>query len=250
MKIGKDLFHERSQGHRLQVQFHPARLQRGNGEQILDQQVQPLGVARDDLEETLGHLRIIARAVQQRLDVALDERQRRAQFMADVGDEFLARAFELLEPRQIMEDEDRALAFTGGIGDHGGVDLQPAFVQIGQPQFMFKHLALGLDAFDQLREFVQPQRLHDRLAAQLGLQAEQVLERAVGEINLPVAVEQQQPFQHRVEQHLLLRLGVTRRLLLLPAENIHLRLNLPLLAQIFLPPCEMQGDQCCQRKQG
>ena len=122
MQVGENFFHERTQFHRLQIQFHPAGFQRGNREQILDEQIQPLRVALDDFEKTLGHVGIVARAVEQRFDVALDERKRRAQFVADVGDEFLARAFELLEPRQIVEDQNRPFAFAGGIGDDGGVD--------------------------------------------------------------------------------------------------------------------------------
>ena len=115
-QIGQNFFRQRTQFDRLQIQFDPAGFQRGNGEQILDEQVEPLGVALDDFQETLGDFGIVARAVEQRFDVALDERERRAQFVADVGDEFLARAFELLEPRQIVEDQDRAFAFAGGIG--------------------------------------------------------------------------------------------------------------------------------------
>ena len=115
-------------------------------EQILDEQIQPLGVALDDFQKALGDFGIVARAVEQRLDVALDERERRAQFVADVGDKFLARAFELFEPRQVVENQNRAFAFAGGIGDDGGVDLQPAFAQLRQLEFVIKNLSLGLDA--------------------------------------------------------------------------------------------------------
>ena len=174
---------------------------------------------------------IVARAVEQRFDVAFDERKRRAQFVADVGDKFLARAFELLEPRQIVENQNRPFAFAGGIGDDGGVDLQPAFAQVRQLQFVIENLPFGLDALDEFGQFVQAQRLHDGFAAQFGFEAEQIFEGAVGEINFPVAVEQQQAFEHGIEQHLLLRLGVNRRLLLPALGFLHLRRALALLAR-------------------
>ena len=151
LEVGENLFHERTQRDRLQIQFHPAGFQRGNGEQILDEQIQPLRVALDDFEKALGDFGIVARAVEQRFDVALDERERRAQFVADVGDEFLARAFELLEPRQIVKDENGAFAFAGGVGDDGGVDLQPAFAQFRQLQFVIENLPFAFDALDERR---------------------------------------------------------------------------------------------------
>jgi hypothetical protein len=89
---------------------------------------------------------------------------------------------------------------------------------------------------------VQAERFHDGFAAQLGLDAEQVFEGAVGEVNLPVPVEQQQAFEHGVEQNLLLRLGVNRCLLLPPLKILHVRLQLLLLSAEFLPPPEMDSN--------
>jgi hypothetical protein len=89
---------------------------------------------------------------------------------------------------------------------------------------------------------VQAERFHDGFAAQLGLDAEQIFEGAVGEINLPVPIEQQQAFEHGIEQNLLLRLGVNRRLLLTPLEILHVRVQLHLLAAEFLPPPEMNSN--------
>jgi len=60
-------------------------------------------------------------------DEALDQGEGRAQLMADVRDEFLAGVLELLEPRQIMKDEDRPALRSGPIKHRGGVDLKPAF---------------------------------------------------------------------------------------------------------------------------
>jgi len=85
------------------------------------------------------------------------------------------------------------------------------------------------------------QGFHDGFAAQLGFQAEKIFERAVGEINPAVAVEQKQTLQHAVEQDLLLGLGVNRRLLVPPLKLRHLCLHLPPLAEKFMPPPEMNS---------
>ncbi len=242
IQVGENFFDQRAQFNRLQIQLHPPGFERGNRQQILDQQIQPLRIALDDFEKALGDLRVVARAVEQRFDVAFDERKRRAQFVADVGDKILARAFKLLEPRHIVKDENRALAFAGGIGDDGGVDPQPAPAQFRQLEFVVKNLSLGLDARDQFGEFVQAQCLHDRLAAQLGFQIEQVLERAVGEVDPAFAVEQQQAFEHGIEQNLLLRLRINGCLLLASAAFLHLGVNLLPLTKKSLPPREMDCD--------
>jgi len=83
------------------------------------------------------------------------------------------------------------------------------------------------------------QGFHDGLAAQLGFQAEKIFERAVGEVNPAVAVEQEQALQHAVEQDLLLGLGVSRRLLVPPLKLLHLGLHLPPLVKKFMPPPEV-----------
>ena len=97
---------------------------------------------------------------------------------------------------------------------------------------------------------MQAQRFHDGFAAQLGFEAEQIFEGAVGEVNPAVAIEQQQAFEHGVEQDLLLRLGVNRRLLLPPLQILHLRLHLPLLAAEFLPPPEMDPTAAASADDG
>ena len=53
-------------------------------------------------------LGIVLRAVEQRFDVAFDERQRGAEFVADVGDELLARPLELFQAGEIVKDQDGA----------------------------------------------------------------------------------------------------------------------------------------------
>ena len=53
-EVGQNFFGERTQRDGLQTQFDPSGFQRGNGEQILNEQVEPAGVAFDDFEKTFG----------------------------------------------------------------------------------------------------------------------------------------------------------------------------------------------------
>jgi hypothetical protein len=94
------------------------------------------------------------------------------------------------------------------------------------------------------------QGFHDGFAAQLGFQAEKIFERAIGEVNPAVAVEQKQPLQHAVEQDLLLGLGVSRRLLLPSLKLLHLGLHLPPLVEKFMPPPEMNSHGGGKGKNG
>ena len=77
-------------------------------QQILDQPLHPLRVPRDDLEEP-PPLVLVGVALRQRLDVAADRGQRRAQLVRHVGDEVAA---DLIRPAQlgdVVQHEDDAV---------------------------------------------------------------------------------------------------------------------------------------------
>ena len=135
-----------SEGHGLEVQFDAAGFQFGNGEQIFDEQPEPVGVAVNGLQEPGGDFGVVPRAVEQRFDVALDEGQRGAEFMADVGDELLAGVFELLEAGEIVEDQNGALAASLVVEDGGGINLQPALGRPGQLHLKARAPASGCRA--------------------------------------------------------------------------------------------------------
>ena len=61
---------------------------------------------------------------------------------------------------------------------------------------------------------MQAQRFHDGFSAQIGAHAKQAFERAVGELDPPGFIQQQQALDHAVEQDLLL--GLELEGLLLP----------------------------------
>ena len=104
----------------------------------------------DGLQESRRHGRVVFRALEERLDVALDHGERRAQLVADVGDEFLARVFQLFEPRQVVEHENHSLWFPVPLAQRGGVDLQTAVIEAGQFQFEAEHLTFRAHPAGQL----------------------------------------------------------------------------------------------------
>ena len=65
----------------------------------------------------------------------------------------------------------------------------------------------------ELREFVLAQYFEQGLAADVNGDAEESDERAIGQLNATIAVEQEQPFDHAVEQRLLLGIDFPRLLL-------------------------------------
>ena len=76
----------------LALLLHP-----GQGQQVLENGVQTLGVLGDDPEELLPLLAVVHGAVQQRLDVALDGSDGRFQLVRDVGHELAADTFQPLQ---------------------------------------------------------------------------------------------------------------------------------------------------------
>ena len=105
----------------MHVHHDPAGFEPGNREQVLDEVGEPIRVLLDGLEESRGDLGIIFRAVNESLDVALDHGKRRAQFMADVGEEL---RFQLVQLAQLavelfhlgMGRFQFAFSLAGGLG--------------------------------------------------------------------------------------------------------------------------------------
>ena len=62
----------------------------GNGEQVFEQQGEPLHIAMDRPERHSGHLGIFCGPIQQRFHIAIDDRNRSAEFMRNIRHEFPA----------------------------------------------------------------------------------------------------------------------------------------------------------------
>ena len=75
------LGHHFGHPHRGQPQRDLAELDVRQIGQVVEQPAQPLGVTEGDLQEALGVLSLLQRAGQQRLEIALDRGERRAQLV-------------------------------------------------------------------------------------------------------------------------------------------------------------------------
>ena len=80
--------------HGLRRDLDLARFEIGQRQQIFGQAAEPFGVALDDFEKLPAVFGFRRRRVEQGFDVAVNGRQRRAQFMRNVGDEIGADRFE------------------------------------------------------------------------------------------------------------------------------------------------------------
>ena len=78
-------------------------------QQVLDEPLHARRMPRDDLEEA-RRLGFVFRSVEQRLHVAADRRQRRAQFVRHVGDEVPPDAVGPSQVGDVVQHEHRAAA--------------------------------------------------------------------------------------------------------------------------------------------
>src|SRR5208337_146707 len=131
-----------------QVEFDAAGFQLGDGQEVLDEEFEPLRVAVNSLEKAGGDVRVVFGAVNQGFDIAFDQGKGSAQFMADVGHEFFTCAFELLKAGQIVKDEDGAVAAAIPVGDRGAIDLNPALVSATELEFVAEDLLLRAQELD------------------------------------------------------------------------------------------------------
>ena len=111
---GLALEHRRHPGdHVTQVEPHrrqrdAAALDVGELQQVVDEPVQPLGVRAGHLEEPPRVRVIVERAVQERLQVALDAGERRPELVGDVGHELAPDPLEPAELGHVVEYQEDA----------------------------------------------------------------------------------------------------------------------------------------------
>ena len=148
-EILQDLGDDRGKRDGLEVELDAARFQFRNGEQVFDEQPEPLSVAVNGLQEPGGDFGVVTGAIEERFDAAFDEGKRGTEFMADVGNELLAGILKLLEAGQVMKDQNGAVAATMAVQDSGGVNLQPALVRPRQLQLKAQHLFLRVEGTDE-----------------------------------------------------------------------------------------------------
>ena len=85
-----------------------AAFQLADGEYVVDQAREALGLQHDDLEEFFRHGGIVDRPVQERFHKALDGGERRFQFVGNVGDKVRAHLLEAAQFGDVLDHGQRA----------------------------------------------------------------------------------------------------------------------------------------------
>ena len=101
-----DLAHDRDEIDRRVGPLMRAQLDARQRKQIVDQPRHAPGLRLHDAEEAFARRRIVARRALQRFDEARERRKRRAQLMADVGDEVGAHLLDPPDRGEIMDGDD------------------------------------------------------------------------------------------------------------------------------------------------
>jgi hypothetical protein len=140
------------------------------GQEVVDQPRHAACLGQHDAEEAVARLGIVAGGPLDRLDEADDGGERRAQFVAGIGDEIGPQLFQpplLREVAQRQQDEvgAAAVARLGCDGDGRRLDAEPA--GDGHPLGIVDDLraVAGERAAHDLDHFRRPQRQGERLAA-------------------------------------------------------------------------------------
>ena len=138
--------------------------------------------------------------VEQRLDVALDDGEGRAQLVADIGHEFLPQILQPLEPGEVVEHENGTAMAALFFADRHAVDLQETLMEVGQHELPLHDAVLLLQLLDQLVGLVDADGLHDGLALWIVGQLEQPAEGRVGKLDDAFLVRDQHTLGHVGEQ--------------------------------------------------
>src|SRR5689334_1662121 len=119
-------------------------------EQILDQKSKAGCVFFDFLQKTRRDGWIIFRAIKQSLDIPFDQRERGAEFVADVRDEFTPYVFQFFEPGEIVEYHHDPAALVFQPANPSRIDLEKApLLKPGNREFELANLSLLRHAFRQ-----------------------------------------------------------------------------------------------------
>ena len=114
------------QRHRLQPQAGVLGFEARQGQQVLQDDMEPVGMALDGAQKPvpvgLGQLPVV---IDQSLDIALDDRQRRAQLVRDVGDEIPPQRLQIPLTGDVVQHAQHPLfprVVPGGDEGAGGLD--------------------------------------------------------------------------------------------------------------------------------
>jgi hypothetical protein len=205
----------------------------------------------DCFKKPIVRVRIIFCAIEKGFNKAFDQSQRRAEFVGNVGDEFAARVFELLNARHVVEDENAAINTAGTTGKNGGGNFEGAGVFAGKFKFDTAKLPFLLDLFPKFEEFVGAKCFENGFAAKIAVEAEKFAQALVDGLNAAEAVEEKKAFRHAVKKGLALSFSAFVGEFFVIAQAV----NFALLffgflfedATMFSPtPLDKNGGQGCE----
>src|ERR1043166_2343333 len=190
----------------LQVQNNPSAFQARDGQQIFNQIGETVSVLLDGVQKAGRQRRVVLCALEKRFDKTLNQRKRRAQFMADVGEKFLARVLQLSQARQIVKHENRSLLRPMGVKHRGRADLDPSLVHARQLDFRTAYRTLAPEALGDGGQFLQAKGLENRLAPHIIRKPAEPLQGLIDQLDAARAVQNEHALGHAVEEDLLLGL--------------------------------------------
>ncbi len=202
LEILQHPFHHRTDGTPMEVHHRLPGFELGDGEQIVNEKGEAVGVLLDGAQEPFRHLRIRRGPVDERLDEALDQRQRRAQFMTDIRHELPPGPLQLLQPGEIVKDQDHPGPTLRFIREGGGVHLQNRDRSTVQLQLQPKRLPLAPSATREIREFMAPHRLDQSPAPGIPHHLEQPRRRPIQQPDPVVPTHHRQAVEHAVQHRL------------------------------------------------
>ena len=188
--------------HRLERELHLVELDVRQIREVVEQPAKAFRVAEGDLEKAPRVLALLERAAEQRLEIALDRRERRAQLVRDVGDELGADSLEMPERRDVVEHEDDADAgLVPCQHERHGVDLHGARHRREQPHLAMRHGPRAAHAApaDERVEIAVANDFHEGLALAARRHTEDRARSLVHREDAVVAVDRDHPLDHRVQ---------------------------------------------------
>ena len=111
--------------HGIQFQKAGPAFHLGDAEKIFDEEIEALDIALDGFQRTFGHFGFLHGAVEKGFHVALDNGERGAEFMGDIGNEFPACGLKVADVGDILENEKHGLREGAGVGgERGNVNVE------------------------------------------------------------------------------------------------------------------------------
>ena len=111
--------------HGIQFQKAGPAFHLGDAEKIFDEEIEALDIALDGFQRTFGHFGFLHGAVEKGFHVALDNGERGAEFMGDIGNEFPACGLKVADVGDILENEKHGLGEGAGVGgERGNVNVE------------------------------------------------------------------------------------------------------------------------------